>query len=879
MKLSNDMKPLAPNTQAATISEKTTMANALPALKASALAMALGLLTACGGSGDNIDIDTLADSDQGADRNHYYVPSDIYARIQYDSETLQYQAEDSYLEFSYADDYEGEINQTTVLADALPGDFLYSRVLITGLAGDATAQVSIQSYEGEVPEEAAEGDEAEAATAADFAEFALDKATGFYGETTYEDDVTKLSFQKEATTVTNGTWVWIKIPITDYEQTRSVKLTVGNEVNPETSEPLTDSLKTAIITARSPAESTQILPFEFSDRTGLNSLQPLESIISPAIELTQMEQTETIISALETQHSHTLSGLTTASTPIAIESDLRDLDGDGEADDPVAMYRIKPRGAEGFGEWTSETGTVSPFDRVEVQITSSKTKLDTVSAKLTIGEEGVNAVSQSWTVGTLGDLDMSRGVLFPPQSSFTNALTLSARGRVLLRDTAGDDTSLETLVLKKEVDGLEETIDLLDTANGAVSYNHENGLWEAELVLDQDTTAQYTLEAVALQAETSERETVTSIFNLTQANKDQTEIGEMRFPEVQEDEPELQLTNAFDVSVDVANNRYIVNNGQFNNGHLVAVDMATSERTELVNYHALLGNPNKSQSHGVQVDAQNNRVLISDKATAGLTWYELSKISGTPSVLVSQNPKVGKGSVLKQIVELDMDYSRNLIVVASENGDNRYNGLHLVDMFSGGRCQYTDGKSSSVAVDHDRNKYLYLQGNSAENLMEVDIVPVSDIGSVSSCKQIPTLFGPTYSKGRSIAVVSYKELEAPMALEQWRRDDNGEVYFLNHEITDDPATEENEQLVGTDDQLGFALVGDTGAKTIYRVDLKTGNREVFSDATTPNANVPITAPEAVVVEYGLGFAVVAEKLTGTIFGVDLKTKQRVIITK
>ena len=109
------------------------------------IAMNICLATACGGSGDNVNLNTLGDDVAVEQTNHYYTPNAFFDGVQYVSETLQFQSGDSYRLFTYDDTYTGEEDKTTILADGLPGETLYARVLVTGLATHATAEVSISS--------------------------------------------------------------------------------------------------------------------------------------------------------------------------------------------------------------------------------------------------------------------------------------------------------------------------------------------------------------------------------------------------------------------------------------------------------------------------------------------------------------------------------------------------------------------------------------------------------------------------------------------------------------------------------------------------------------------------------------------------------------
>ncbi|AWB65552.1 hypothetical protein C2869_03475 [Saccharobesus litoralis] len=781
-----------------------------PLFSSLTIAVLAGLLTACGGSGDNTNLDTLGDQVTDEQKDHYYVPNDFYDRIKYDSETLQFQLNDSYLQFTYSDDYTGTKLQNTVLADGLPGDTLYTRVLVTGLATDVEADVWIESD-------------------GDFAEFAIDKATGLFGETSYEDDMSKLSFGKDKTKLTNGTWVWVKIPVTEYDQTRQATLYVGNTQNPLTNTDLVEGIKTATIIATTPTEQAKGLEFTFADRTGLNAAIAGEEQIT-SISVTNLDIVDEAIDDFTTKQSHEITGITATNVPIAVSSP-----------DGAGQYRIKRRGSETFEQWTSEPGVVSAFDRVEMKVTASQTKLAIVKATLTIGE-GDNAVSDEWVVETLGDINASGGVLYPPKSAFTNAVKVPARGRVVLRDSAEPDTTITSLVLKRTIvsddEPVEEIIDIFD------SYNPVNGIWQKELSLAAEAKSQYVLEAV-----TSLNETVSAKFTVTQSATIPTD-----FPN-----NENKLVKAMDLSVDLANNRYIVLESDFGKARLIAVDMDTSERTELIDLHGIWG---KSNTESVQVDNRNNRVFTGDRPSDDIYQVNLGDTS-IHSIFSSHNGTVvGSGSAIADPAEMDIDYANNRLVSSNNNGGNQ-RGVNVINLETGERWQYVKGQVQSVAVDHDLNRYLMLTGNKGQILKAVDIVPSSDeLGTVPL--QTDAQLGDNFTDARSIAVVSYKEYETSEAIEAW---------------TADGFKQSNGDPVAEEDQVGFALVGENADDTLYKVNLKDGSREVFSNNGTPNFDVPFSNLEAVVVEYTLGFALVSDVDSDAIFAVDLKTGQRMIITK
>lgn len=155
----------------------------LPKMRLISAALTGFILISCGGSGDNADLKPISSELTAEDKDSYYIPA-----------------------FDNRD-------TTFALEGQIPGDTVYQRALVVGLATGVEAKIS---YTGD-------------------GAYALNPGTSLFGIDSFTNDPTSLDFTTEDGMVTNGTWVWVKqTTSTDFGASVSSTVTIGDGVNPET---------------------------------------------------------------------------------------------------------------------------------------------------------------------------------------------------------------------------------------------------------------------------------------------------------------------------------------------------------------------------------------------------------------------------------------------------------------------------------------------------------------------------------------------------------------------------------------------------------------------------------------------------------------------
>lgn len=866
-------------------------------LKLLTCAMIVSSLAACGGGeGENTSLPTVGQQLSDSEKDRYYVPLEFYNYVFFDKSQF------SGLKYQYPENFDGELraeDRTNIIADSFPGDIHYARFIVSGIATNATAELKVTG-----------------------AEFALDPATGIFDETTYEDDLSKLSFQSGGATVSNGDWVWLKFDApSQFSQagniaSHSVSIELGNQVNPLTGETLVEKdtdtglavlydpttgeitedetigvtkpigTKVAFISAINPMENAKPLSFEFKDSVGQSAVSADTYVVTNSVNVTSI--TEQLIEETNDRSllTYNFEGLTAASAPISII-------GAGE-------YCIVPRGSVECGAWQTAESTIKPLEQVKVKVKASATKLAEVSARLVIGEGDHSAcltqaeidadsaiqadyqqrlgewesteatreelegdafipsepplvydneqmVCDILTVATLGDIELNKALMFPPQNSFTTANKILAYGYVDLRESAESSTQFNKL----ELSGSAGTSNLLDT-----NCNQEQTrcLWEAELYLVDG------INDFNVSFDTNVGEPVEVAFSVTKGLDDEGFPSSVTYPAMHE------MNSVRDITIDRANNRLLALESQFRAAKIVGIDLETGNRVILKD---LSKEPeNYANTYGIQVDPANERVLVSVRSGGHfIQAFDLATFTG---IEFSKKGGTGEGTTPFNIPgQMDIDEVNDRLLVTTNN-PNSPNGLFSVDLVTGDRRVISqDSAPFGAAFDKDNNRYLAMVGDSAQPIGTIDIVT-----PIQTKQDYNFLGSHSFSDADSIAVASWSNLETFESIQA--------KYEGNY-------TPEGGN--------GFALVIDRPNLTIHKIALEDGSASVFSsyDLNSPELSVPSSENgfafvaggndgngyglEAIVIEGGLGYAVAVDNERDAIYGIDLRTGTRVYISK
>lgn len=680
------------------------------------VALLLGTLAACGGDGQNTDLPALGASVTDDQKDSYFVPDAI----------------------DFAD------------MNSMPGEVVVTRRLITGLATNAEALITVS---GPV-------------------EYALDPAVSvFNAPNTYEDDLTKLTFTTEAGIVTNSTWVVLRSTAdSDFgDALATATITIGNSKNPLTLEDITNGLL-----------SDDYVVNTVGPQTALPAAFDLGSVPDVAASATVSTAPLRVTSPARFSES-AIEGITVAGTAISITN--------GE-------YQITRENGT-VEAWTSAAGTVEPFDSVAVRAVASATPAGVVTATLTIGTN-VKTFEVITVRNSFGQVD------FPPPNSLTEDTAIEVRGTARILDTNAFPAGVMTVTF--------------DPAGAATNVPVVNERWSHTPTLVPATQNTYVYRVSNNIGEPDQDFTI----NVTQG-------AIAAFPNATQG-----LNNPRDVTVDSANNRYLIVDNAGSNDNVVAVDMTTSARSEFVNLDTAF--TTESNSWGIQIDPTRSRVLVHDRLIDTIHQFAL-----VDPLLVGNNGPVSSASVGSGIGfgaghEMDFDTTRDALLAADDGP-----GLFVVDPETGNRYNISTGKFTSVAYDSDGDQYLAVGPTPG----------IKKFTGISIDKTDPNAW-----------VVEVTEGDFATALDA--------------AITD-PIS------IAVNADYNVAIVADDTTNAIYKIDLTDANEPhtLLSNATTPDTNNVILDLECVVIDAGIGHILVTDRdnALDALLAVDIVSGERVIITK
>jgi len=138
------------------------------------------------------------------------------------------------------------------------------------------------------------------------------------------------------------------------------------------------------------------------------------------------------------------------------------------------------------------------------------------------------------------------------------------------------------------------------------------------------------------------------------------------------------FVNPIRVTLDTANKRALVIDGTFGSNALLAVDLATGDRT-IVSDVSKGSGPAFINLTGVTLDAANKRALVTDSKFGLLALVAVDLTTGNRTIVTDASTGSGPAFISPDIVTLDAANNRALVI------DSGLNALVAVELVSGDR--------------------------------------------------------------------------------------------------------------------------------------------------------------------------------------------------
>jgi hypothetical protein len=327
------------------------------------------------------------------------------------------------------------------------------------------------------------------------------------------------------------------------------------------------------------------------------------------------------------------------------------------------------------------------------------------------------------------------------------------------------------------------------------------------------------------------------------------------------------------VVLDGANNRALV--VATINSHVVAVDLATGDRTELSGPAAGAG-PAFGNPRDIDIDVANNRALVADSTIDGIVAVDLA--SGDRTIL--SDDTTGTGAAFSSPQSVALDTANNRLLVAEHTGL-----LVAVDLTSGNRTEIAETRTVygingtrlvGVAIDSANNRAL-LSDQTVDAIHAIDfatggrtILSDSRTGSGDDSTGLWGVRGLVLDRDRNRLVLSNNNIDSVMAIDLA----SGDRSFVSN------------SSIGAGPMFGFPGIPDVdpannravivdGNGALFGVDLDSGDRTILSDNAGVGTGPAFVFPLDVVVDSANDRAGVLDQGIGLV-GVDLVTGDRTI---
>ena len=346
------------------------------------------------------------------------------------------------------------------------------------------------------------------------------------------------------------------------------------------------------------------------------------------------------------------------------------------------------------GDFTSEAGTLEPGASISLRLTASDTFNTTNSAVLTVG-----GVSDSFDVTTRADTSAPLAVIqYPPVKSLTDQALIEVRG--VAEDLEGSPiTSVSVNGFAAESsDGFATwnvtiPLELGDNALVVETADDKNNVDdEAAEALVKASAYPFLLEpnegSVAVDSDNNRALVVDSALEALFAFDLST--GERTVISAQEPQDNfgaqapvgggINLRNPGHLVFDPDNNRVLVTEQSL--GKIIAIDLATGERSEFLNRNTGGSGPGLTLLRSQVLDLANNRVLVMDGVNGNIRLFAVDLTTGNRMIISSAGR--GSGQVINSAEAIALDTANNRLLAA--DGNNGLRGTLLaIDLNSGNR--------------------------------------------------------------------------------------------------------------------------------------------------------------------------------------------------
>jgi len=318
------------------------------------------------------------------------------------------------------------------------------------------------------------------------------------------------------------------------------------------------------------------------------------------------------------------------------------------------------------------------------------------------------------------------------------------------------------------------------------------------------------------------------------------------------DSSKPNATNAFvnpvDIALDSANNRVLVADNNYPLSAVVAVDLATGERTNLSttpplpSFGALSRGffPQLGSPLGIEVDSANNRALVLDPIAGGLIAVDLStgersyiSVNWYPSWASLKVPTI---LIYPQDLVLDSNNNRALVI------DSYLDALVAVDLSTGVNTIISNNTTpdtnnafsglSSITLDSDNNRVLVTDAELGSVLaVNLSTGARSVIANSSTANASRTLVKPegiVLDSANNRALLVDPELDAVVTLDLTG---SALAVFSGSAIPNATNSLNYPNSIALDSANNRALVTDTGLNALLAVDLSTAARTILNDGT------------------------------------------------
>lgn len=342
------------------------------------------------------------------------------------------------------------------------------------------------------------------------------------------------------------------------------------------------------------------------------------------------------------------------------------------------------------------------------------------------------------------------------------------------------------------------------------------------------------------------------------------------------------------LELDLANNRLLVLDREFNRYHIKAVDLDTGARSILSSADNLsatiVDDVTPSGSDGVnpfndprdmEIDAANNRVLVSNFTGNSIIAVDLT--TGARTVL-SDNATPSADNPFDDPDGFVLDSVNNRALMLNQTS------VLAVDLASGARTIFVSNSTPDVnnlfrrpfdiAMDAANSRALVVDPT-LDAVVAVD--PDTGARSIVSSNSLPA--GATkFSGPLGLAVDSDRALvvdESLAAVIAVDLDSGVRELFSDNAKSGGANPFSTPEAIAIDVANGRALVVDSG---IIAVDLVSGVPTVFSDASVPNADNAFSSPRKIVIDAANNRALVTDSILNSVVAVSLSDGSRTILS-